>query len=410
MLNSFLHSELLKSNRIIGLHVKVQGSEEPLFSYVILKRKKGKIEIELEETIQCDFEKLPSHLPIKCPIYLSIDGKGILHKKIQRDSSKPAIQEAIPNAKEEDFYFEQFDSTEQTAYLSFARKEAVNEILTKLQAQKFSVVGLTISPFVARGIFEIFPDLPSSLLVGSYVIEVEKTDGAIAGYRKLDDDTIEPKSYTLGDNHILSSHLLPFYQALTYYANGSEASQYPAIAAQKTEYVSKRLFILAGGGTLLFLFLVLLINLFVFTSLTEEKQRLESQVLGNREIVSKLKQVKGELAWKEKFIGQGGGDQKKWFSYVADQIGSTVPEEITLEKLELHPVTSKIRKQKEIEIAPDAIRIEGIAKSSLPVNDWALELKKMPWATSVAVENFSLLENSQLGIFSIEIRLIPTIQ
>ena len=405
MLNYFRNSELLKSNRVIGIHCMMNGANDPVFSYVILLKKKGNIEIESQGEIQCELEKLFENVAIKYPVYLSIDGRGILHKRVERDLSKSIIQQAIPNANESDFIVEQFNGGEQSAYISFARRDYVDDILSKLFEQKFSVIGLTISPFTTIGIFDLFPHLPSPLLVGPYEMQIGKTDQTINDFRKPDVGNIECRQYMLGDNQISSPYILPFYHALTYYSNGSQESEYPFIATQKDEYTSKRLFVFAGWGILVFLFLLLLANMLVFTGLSQEKQRLETQVSGNKELLSKLKLVKEELSWKEKFLGQAGLDRKKWLSYFADQIAASVPQEITLEKLELHPMTTKIRKQKEIELQPDIIRIEGITKTSLSVNDWALSLKKMHWISNVVVENFFQIENSTMGIFTIEISL-----
>jgi Tfp pilus assembly protein PilN len=404
MLKYLKNIEILKSNRVVGLHCLIDNGNKPLFSYILLLKKKGRIEIEHKADIQCEFEKLSENIPAKFPVYLSIEGKGILNRRVEHDASKPVMQQAIPNANETDFIYEEFDGPDKTSYISLARRDYLDDILEKLSKQKFSVIGLTISPFSAIGIFEIFPQLPVPFKVGCYELDFDATAKTITDFRKLDlkDDN---RLYSLGDNEISSSQVLPFYHALNYYTNGSIGSDYSVISNQKKEYISKRLFGFAGWFILIFLFISLLVNALVFTSLSDEKQRLGNQVSGNTELLISLKHVKEELSWKEKFLGRAGTDHKKWFSYFADQIGASVPEEITLEKLDLRPVNSKIINLKEIELQTSSVRIEGITKNSQSVNNWALILKKMQGISNVIVESYSQIDNTSTGVFIIKITL-----
>lgn len=403
-MNYFKNIEYLKSNWVTGLHCVVDGGNEPLFTSVILHRKNGKIGIELQSEFKCEFDRLSEKIPVKYPVCISIEGKGILHRRVEKDLTKPIIQQAIPNANESDFLFEQFEGTENSSFISFARKEFVEDILNRLKDQKFSVIGLTVSPFCVIGIYDFFPDLPSVLKTGSYEIVSEKKDLTIIDFRKTD-PLNEGVKYSPGGNEIASSIILPFYHGLTYYTNKTTGPEYSVITDQKNEYSSKRAFMFAGWAILSLIFIILLANLFVFTSLSDEKQKLELQVSGNIDLITRLKHVKEELVWKEKFSGQAGGDHKKWFSYLADQTGASVTEEITLEKLDFHPVSSKITNFKEIELQTDIIRIEGITKSSQAVNEWALTLKKMAGITNVVVVSYSQLENPAYGAFTIEITL-----
>lgn len=403
-MNYLKNMKFLKSTRVTGLHCYIKEDSNPVFSYVILVKKKGKIEIELRDEIQCEFENLSEIIPVKIPVYLSIDGKGILHRQIAHDPSKPAIQQAIPNANESDFAFEQFEGTSQKKYISFARKEFVDDILNKLSNQKFSIIGLTISPFFCMGLFDIFPELPVPFMVGRYELEFDRISSELIAFSK-NEMTDQNRLYTIADNELSSALVLPFFNALTYYTNSSAKTEYSVVSNQKIEYVSKRLFEIAGWNLLIFLFITLLVNFIIFSNLSEEKQRLDTIVSDNKELFTKLNQVKEELLWKEKFLGQTGYDRKMWFSFFADQVGASVPEEITLEKLTIHPIRSKILNLKEIELEPNLIRIEGFTNNSLSVNNWALLLKKMAGVTDVVIGSFSRIENSSTGVFAIEIRL-----
>jgi Tfp pilus assembly protein PilN len=405
MLNYLKNIELFKSNRVTGLHCIIDGVNNPKFVCIILSRGKGKIEIEDCSEFQCEFENIKEYVSVKYPIYLSLDGRGIIHKRLEADSSGTLLQQAIPNANEDDFIIEVFEGLSQTTYVSLTRKDLVNDILKKLSDQKFSVIGLTISPFTLNGIYEIFPQLPSPLDVNSYELHIDKTTKAILDFRKSD-PVDSAHVYQIGEYELSSSQILPFYHALNYYTNGLAGAGIPVVSNQKAEYISKRLFNIFGSAIMGLLFLTLLANMMVFTSISEEKQSLEIQTLGNKEIITKLKHVKDELALKEKFLGRTGSDSKKWHSSLADQIGASMPEEITMEKLDFQPINSKIINFKEIKFESNIIRIEAVASDSRSVNNWAVTLKKIPGISNVIVESYYQLENSALGKFIIEINIM----
>jgi Tfp pilus assembly protein PilN len=404
MLNFFRNIEFLQSKRVTGLHCTLNGSNAPTFSSILLRKKKSKIEFENSIEFQCEIEKLPENIDINYPVCLSIDGKGILNKQITIDPAKTILQQTIPNASENDFIVEKFNGSDNTLFISLARKDLVDEILKKLSDQKIQVIGLTIGTFSLIGLFEMFADLPTSILSGLYEIEVNKANLEIISFRKSELGNTEIRQYNLDQNPILSSFLLPFNNAFAYYSNQSLNFEYQKITTQKEEYLSKRVFVTIGWGILIFIFLGLLVNYFVFNDLSEKKLQLENQVSGNRDMVLKLKILRDEISWREKYLGQAGTDRSKWFSYIADQIAASVPEEILLEKFDLHPLNSKIRNLKEIELQPDIILIDGLTKSSASVNEWAVNLNKLAGISDVVVENFSQPDNSS-GFFSIKITL-----
>lgn len=404
IVNRLLNKDFLKSSRVVGLHLTFLGADEVFVSCVTLEKSRGKINMVKQEQFHGDPGKLSQLVSIPLPICLSVEGKGIMHKKIQRIASKPVIQSAIPSAKEEDFYVEQQDTRNDTSFISFARKEVVDDILQLLISQKLTIISLTISPFITGDIHLFFPEIESSFSVGNYELSIDKQSGEIIDFNKHNDSDNLQHLYNLGGTELNRHQILPFYHALMYYTN-SERTVYPSITEQKKEYTSKKLLSFVGIVSLGILFITLLGNFYFFSNYSAKKQELETQISGNKDMLSKLKQLKEDLAWREKYIGQTRQNRKKWFSYLADQIGASLPEDITLEKLEINPVSTKIRMQKEIEIKTGTIHLEGRAKGNLPINDWVLVLKKMPWVYHVEVEKFSQWEDTNMGTFAMDVQI-----
>jgi len=404
MLNFLKDKNIIKSNQVLGVHCFLQSSGDMLIDYVLLSKSKGKLNIEKTGSLKGSIEQLAAEVTIHAPIFLSIDGKGILTRKVTPDPSKSLIHQAIPNASEDEFIVQQFGGIENQSFISIVRKDFLEDFLISLKLQKFSIIGLTIGCLKAANLWKLFDDLPSPLLVGNCLISCDDQH-QLTDFSKEGADQSEV-SYRIGDQDIASIYLLPYYHALTYYVPDADELQYPAIVEQFEEYTSKRIFSIAGWSSLTILFLVLLVNMMFFTSFSDKQKSLEAKVSGNKELLNKLKILKDELAWKEKILGQAGMIKINRMSYYADQIALTVPEEITLEKLEINPVVAKIRSQKEIEIQPDRMTIDGVARSSQVLNDWVHVLKQKSWIEDVSVINYSKDEKSTPGIFSIEIKIV----
>ena len=402
MLNFLKDKSIIKSNQVLGVHCYLQSTGDMLFDYVFLSRNKGNLTLEKTGSLSGSIEQLASEIPVQTPVYLSIDGKGILTKKVTPDPSKSLIHQAIPNASEDDFMVQQFGEIENQTFISIIRKDSLDGLLTSFKAHKFSIVGITIGPLKAAKLWQLFDNLPSTLLVGNYQITRNDQFQMIDFSKEADQTTV---SYKIGDQDISSTFLLPYYHALTYYVPDENKLAYPTIVEQFEEYTSKRIFTISGWSALIILFLILLVNMMFFTSFADKQKSLEAQVSGNKELLNKLKILKDELAWKEKVLGQAGIIKINRMSYYADQIAISVPEEISLEKLEIHPVVAKIRKQKEIEIQADQMAIDGVARSSQVLNDWVHVLKQKSWIADVLVINYSKDDKSTSGIFSIEIKI-----
>jgi len=405
MLNFLKDKNIVKSNKALGVHCVMQQDGSTLFYYILIARNKGKVEIDSYGLLEGGLDQLASQVLLTTPVFLSADGKGVLTKKIIADPLKLPIQQVIPNATEEEFLMQQSNGSDHDLFISITRKDSIDELLKNLIQHKFQVIGLSIGPFKAAELLTIFDELPSDLNVGNCMISFDKEKGEIIDFKRLD-CSVPADNYTIDGNIIPSDYLLPFYHALTYYITDNHKLEYSVVTDQHDEYVSKRLFVFSGWTALIILLSLLLINMFLYTNYSDKKKNLETRVAGDKELLGNLKKMNEELIWKEKFLGQAGILKNIRMSYYADRIAMSVPEEITLEKMEIHPIVSKVKKEKEIQVQPDKIDIDGFAGKSEALNDWIKDLKGFSWIEDVSVLNFSKDGNSSIGIFSIELKIV----
>lgn len=395
--------ELFKGRQVVGLSCVINADNNHEFISVVLIRRKGLLEIESIKSFSCDFEKLYEHIPTELPVMLSLDGKGILHKKVTVEKHEDILKQIMPGSNKDDFMIDVCEGMGKDLFVSLARHDYLNSIFKKLIPGLF-VIDLTINPLHVKNLSGIFNELPLSITSGYYEIQTNES-GFIKEYRKRESYDQEEVSYRFDDYEIGSGSLLSFYNALKFFI-GNKNDQLPAeIESQRSEFQSWRLFIFAGISALVIIFIILILNFAIFFRLSERKAQLDQTLMDNKGIVEIIDSLKKEVTWKEKFLGKSGFNQNRWFSYMADDLGASVPINITLKKIEIHPVDAKITMSKEIGFRYDILRISGVAGTSNLLNQWIIKLRELRWISDVVVENFLQMDNTAAGNFIIEIKI-----
>jgi len=328
----------------------------------------------------------------------------MLHKKILPDAPGGKVSQVIPNAREEDFYVELFPCTQQEVYVSVARRDMIDEVVATFTEKKRSVISLTLGPMKAAILPVMFGNLTEQLMVPPYRVDCNTASYAIKSLTRLGEhENYKDVRYRIGTYEIPCECILPFSHALGYYLGEEPETVSSEVARQKDEYSSKRVFNSLVVFMLMIVFIIVLAGRMGYYNYAGQKSGLENRIEGNAELLEDLKKLRDEFTWKEKFLKEAGILHNSHLSYFADRIAATVPKEVTMEAMELHPVLSKIKKQKEIELQGDAIILQGTTLSSLVLNDWMRELKKMTWIKQATVSNY--LQDNAIGTFLITIQL-----
>ena len=71
--------DLLKAKKVAGVEVLLSAGGE-LYNVVVVEKKNDKVQIVSSEQ-GLDFEQFKQKIDKNIPLFLSVDGKGVLHKK-----------------------------------------------------------------------------------------------------------------------------------------------------------------------------------------------------------------------------------------------------------------------------------------------------------------------------------------
>ncbi len=380
------------------------GSEGISGNYVLLRKKGSSIELE-KSSENGSLDELLQQIPPSAPISVSLEGKGIIYKKIEdtEETTKNPLQFLLPDANEVDFYLFKYPSADGYFYAAAIRKSIIEDITEKFKSHGLFLIKLFLGPFA---IYNILPSIRKEnnlLKLSGYSIEIsDYTIINIKHGEEFHDETI-----AVGKEAVPSCLLISFASAIDYFLDQKdELNTIPETEHFSREFNHKRLFNVIGFGFLGLVFIVLLINFLLFSNYRNTYNELNSELSSQKNLIERLDTLQNELKQRKEFIIEKGYLRSSRMSFYADRIAYSLPENIVLTKLTLHPLLGKIKMNKEINFNQNTITITGKASNSSLLNQWIKQLQnKYDWIKKIIIVNYTQEEYDSPGNFSIIISI-----
>lgn len=379
-----------------GIGVQLQlpgGDEEPLLRYVWLKKQKGLVLIK-ESAEQLPLSRFLEKVPANVPICLSIEGKGVLHKKWEGEAGEEPLEKVLPHADKEAFYYTLF-STGSYSFMALARKEIIDKLLKSFQEKNCRLASVQLGSFAVQLLIPFLADAHTVRLGekqwqtnGTSLLELE------AG------EAIEPNQ--LGEEVLPARLTLPYANAFQLFF-GVEGWALSNLQAGE-EWLQKALFDKLKIALPAFFFLLLLANFFTFSNLSAENEGLSSSLSQHQYQINKLADLNRQVAGQEKLYQTIGVGKQSFFSFYADRLVASIPDgHIRLNSLQLHPLQET--KDRSLAFAQGMLRVEGQCNSPLKLNAWLELLEGEGWVKAISNRRFSTRQQDNQGAFSFEINL-----
>ena len=207
MLNR-INDRLLMIRKCVGLEIVILPDDKWLFSGVILRLEKNKVHKEKEFHFLTSFEDLIRKCGARLPVAASVNGKGILQKKISRvqlaDGSP--LKAVLPNANPNDLYVSVTRSDE-IASVAVVRREVLDKLLADLEQHGFHVLSLSIGiesvlnllPFITMDRIQVLktPQFILHLNARNQIIDIESGP-------TWDNGAFDKIEYNAGDQYVSS--------------------------------------------------------------------------------------------------------------------------------------------------------------------------------------------------------------
>lgn len=398
MFDALIHKISFKKVLAIAIHFTSQ--DEYQLSYVFLVYQKDKIELKSYGTVKKIAELQEQYLNL--PIFLNISGKVILEKEMPFLKEK-VIEKAFPTIHLEDFYTQHF-STENNTWVSIIRKNKVDNIIEEIKESRLFPTHLSLGAFMFSTSMQHIESIPFSIDFFEQTICLENEVLNIATLEFS--ETTQNNKYIVDDKTLNTMELLAFSTALSYYVIPNHINIQEDIFQQAKKDISyQALFNQLKLKIPIFLFFILLVNALFFIQLNNKNEVLRQQYNQNTTTLAQLDTLKKEVEKKKYFLKQSKWLQQSKISYIADQIGASLPSSITLISLNIFPATM-IKKNNVKDYQFDKnILIKGNAKNLTELNQWKQKLHNHKWIKSEELLFYEQINKSKAIFFELKISL-----
>lgn len=375
---------------------------------VLLKRKGNAIEVLRREGDIPSTEKLLSFLPKEVPLVLTLNGKGIIHRFVPATDIKEdtdLLRWLLPNAKKQDFYLQRC-SQQTMEILSVIRRDRLDELLLHFANLQERLLALSLGPFPIAGLVSaVVKEGSASLRLGFHHFDLKGNE--ILAYRQEEGDH-QNHIVRFGDEEMNERFLVAF--ALGFRLLGEMPLATIAVENlvgrvedKHQEWFFKRSAAFLGGIFLL----ILLLNTFYFLHYNDkvaDTSATDASLLDKE--INQLKEVlKGQEQLVEVINYTERGD-KEPLSYIADQLGASVPKDISLDELNFFPQDEAAsRKERRPRYQSGLIRITGTTATIGALNHWVKEVSMMAFSKEVALVDYKYDEKQERGVFNLKLIL-----
>lgn len=396
---------LLLPKQAVGIEIEISNENEYVYRLILLKREKNNILIEQKKEHISNISEIKDLIPKDQLVSISITGRGILLKKIERiNNNTQIIKQVFPNAKPDNFYIQQYPIGEDHVIVGITRKELVDDLLQQLEEKSIHPVEVTLGPMGMSNLIHLLDTNETSLKLGKHIFSL--INHSVTDYTFLENES--PSTIQIANENISTDLLPAFSVAFNQFIPQSVTDHsIPKINIAYKEWKAKQQFKVVGISAMLFFFTILLINYFAFDYLNKTNNELQISTFQYRDQLKQIKMLQKEVEQKHTFLSQAGWLEPSRASFYIDQLAASIPRSIKLEALNVYPVKKKKEGLEEIlSFNSKDIILNGICNASGELNDWIKELNNMPWVKKVTVESY----NQQPGNRSANFRIMISIQ
>ncbi|HTC00686.1 MAG TPA: hypothetical protein VK705_08390 [Ferruginibacter sp.] len=408
---SKLKQIIFQIQRVNGVEIILLPNEDIIINAVTLKLENNKINKEQEVHALSSYHALSQKLPVELPVALTIGGKGVLHKKIPLEElSANPFENILPNANHNEFYMELI-KFEKFASIYIIRKELLDKIIFDLNKVKFKILSVSLGaadinylvPFLS---FEEHSVIKSDAYSVSFNDKNQVIDVVVLPFNK-EENYSKKIEYRIADQYVYSSAVISFGAAMGLLVNGLDIHsniENDNIKKERENYTYYKYYKAALWGMLSSIFVVLLINFFVYNYyFSKNQEETISQGLTNEQ-TKNSERLQKEIDMKDEFLQQYGWTGSSKLSFYADRIAGLVPESVVLTDLSVYPVrTDFFSENNLITFAKDTIKITGTCDDPTELNKFENNLKNIEDFKNIKINNYFFKKETHHGIFLMEI-------
>lgn len=377
--------------QIIGVSI-----QETSTSYELLKLKRNGAQISVSEQKSfANLEHLLENVNKNLAVILTIDGKGVLNKKIDLENEQDLQWYKNFDSKKLDFFQFKYGSD---IFLSITKNETVLKNLEPFKLNNLKVIdvfigSLTVIPVQAilNDTFEICTTLYSFKFIDNKLHSISRNDS-----NNLVD-------YPIENEKLNSSSIALFGAFLIHWLKQEEIERTQFIEEKElNEVYYENAFNRTGKVILIFFLFTLFVSYLGVLYYSNKNTDLNYQCQYSKETISKLESIEKNKKQKLEILNETGLISSKYLTNYSFDILNSVPNSIQIIELNINPAEKEIKEAKKILFENKKIKLKGIAKEEFLFNQWVNSIKQLNWIKKTEI--LSIKRNKQ-GQLEFEIKI-----
>lgn len=340
------------------------------------------------------------------PLAITLTGKGVLIKKTARldEISAGSMQHLFPTLKLDEFYVQHFPSGVHS-FVAIVRKEIADAVIALFKKLGAEVFMLSLGPFALDNVIPQLNTYGTSLLFDGHELTLnESKEWLVYNYSpetvaafplKIDIEVIPEEfllAYSTAFQLILHDHL------------GLVEVTSEDIKLQLVRLTAGLKFRRYGTAMAFMFFLLLFVNYLMLSGYNSSNEDFKSKAGKQTYIFENRTKLEKDMKVKEALVKKLGWNKGYKYAFLCDQIGATVPKEVTLNELQINSLSDKnIGLIKEVPLETGSVKIKGQTNNVYVINRWIYELKQMNWVKEVRLEKYIADDQLQAQVFTIHL-------
>jgi hypothetical protein len=386
-------SKFIKLNdlNIVGV---IKKEDYEIYNLLTIKKKANKISIISKQTFE-NFETLTKTADKKLPIIIVAEGKGVLNKEI--DFENEADLNWQKNIDYNAIYYTDLKGA-RSNFISFCRKNIIDETITKFQKNGFQVIDVYIGSFLAA----LLNNVLKKELLFSNDLRLEFESEKLLGFTKQSEEVTI--NYQIGEETI-SNVFLPLYGAIIhFFVKQKEVSKTTNTNLSSEELIYKKAFSFLGIFMLIGFLSSLLISYFMIQYYGTKNAELNLQTVYSNQSYQLILDLETQKEKKINILKESGVLSSKFLTYYGYEIIKSIPGNISLNELNIIPLQEEYKENKKAFFDNKMVIIKGETFQESSFNKWLEDLKKMDWLQRFEIISLKK-DKKNKSIFEIKITL-----
>ena len=406
-LPSFAENLLFKTNKVLGLECVFQNENDLICHTSLIQKSGNSVEITSSNSYSSMEQFFAANLSKDIPVILTINGKGIMHKKVSLAADEnytTSFHKIFPTGNEHEFYTQIHRGLVDNGHVSVIRKHRTDELIAKLQTAGYTVIDFFIGPFIIENALAIMAKKSSVYTLSWETYQSEIEDNKIKEYQTLP-ERVEEQKIELGSFSVDSFAFIAFCAAFHYFVPLADIrNNATSIQNKAIDYKNNKAFVLLLRSSVIGILIICLINFLVFSNYFDEQKKLTEELNVYQNSIAQYDLLVKEEKSKSDFLEKSGLGFSTKNSYYTDRLLYDLPEEIQLTYLSVFPIKNKAEKDSLIKFDNKSIMIKGDCQKSIVLNSWINLLKTKDFVADAVLENYELNTDKGSGKFDLTIK------